>query len=178
MNKDHALESLYQKYYPKLLIHASHFLTGEEAHDVVQEVFLHLLEAKRKPEDSMDLNAYLYKAVQNKCIDLIRHQLIKEQYSTQVGKQLMQRESEYCYSSQSDIEESLFSKELHNQIASAVNELPAKGKEICKLYFDDEMSAKEISLKLEISVSTVNNHIYTCLKSLRKKLNRFFLFVF
>ena len=43
-----SFEQLYRDYYPKLTAFASLFLKNDEAHDVVQEVFLSLLEKKEK----------------------------------------------------------------------------------------------------------------------------------
>lgn len=162
-----SFEQLYKSYYPKLAAYASFYLKTDEAHDVVQEVFLDLLGRKNKNPDESTLNAYLYKAVQNKCIDMIRHKMVKNQYASAMGKKLLQTESEYFYSMRNEIEEALLSKELQEQIGAAVETLPPKGKEVFKLYFEHQKTAKEISSIMEISQSTVENHIYTCLKTIR-----------
>ena len=57
-----SFEAFYKSYYPKLAAYASLFLTNDEAHDVVQEVFLNLLERKDKNLNNKTLNAYLYKS--------------------------------------------------------------------------------------------------------------------
>ena len=165
-----SFEQLYKKYYPKLVAHALFFLKNDEAHDVVQDVFLDLLEKTDKKIDESTLNAYLYRAVQNKCVDAIRHKTVKDQYASAVGKKLLQMESEYFYSSRNEIEETLCSQELQEQIDAAIETLPPKGKQIIKLHYEHRKTAVEIASILEISRSTVENHIYACIKALRQKL--------
>ena len=168
-----SFELLYKTYYPKLVGYASFFLKSDEAHDMVQEVFLDVLEKSDKKLDESTLNAYLYRAVQNKCVDAIRHKTVKDQYASAAGKKLLLMESEYFYASRNEIEDALFSQELQEQIDTAVETLPPKGKEVFKLYFGHEKTAKEIASILNISRSTVENHIYSCIKTLRKKLGRY-----
>ncbi len=166
-------EQLYKSRYPKLAAYASLFLKSEEAHDAVQEVFLDLLEKKKIRLDASTQDAYLYRAVQNKCVDMIRHRTVKDQYSSAAGQKLLQTESEYFYASRNEIEDALLSKELREHIDAAVEMLPPKGREVFKLYFEHQKSAKEIGAILEISRSTVENHIYTCVKALRLRLAKY-----
>ena len=175
---DNQFEQLYKAYYPKLSAYASFYLKNDEAHDVVQDVFLSLLEKNKNWTDTATLNAFLYKAVQNKCIDAIRHKAVKNQYASAIGKQLLQMESDYLYTSRNEIEEGLFSQELQDQIDAAVEPLPPKGKEVFKLYFFQRKSADEVASALGITRSTVENHIYTCLKTIRKKLIDYIIFFF
>ena len=168
-----SFEQLYISYYPRLVAYALLFLKNDEAHDVVQEVFLDLLEKDNQKLDETKLNAYLYRAVQNKCVDAIRHKKVKDQYASVVGKKLLQMESEYFYASRNEIEDALLSQELQEQIDSAIETLPPKGKQIVRLFFEHRKTAKEIALIMEISRSTVENHIYTCIKALRQKLGKY-----
>ena len=166
-----SFERLYNSYYPQLAAYASLFLRNDEANDMVQDVFLNLLEKNDKKLVESTLNAYLYKAVQNKCVDAIRHKTMKDQYASAAGKKLLQMESELFYTSRNEIEDALLSQELQEQIDAAVETLPPRGKEIVKLYFDHQKTAKEIASILNISRSTVENHIYSCIKALREKLS-------
>jgi RNA polymerase sigma-70 factor (ECF subfamily) len=175
MNVNEPFERLYREYYPKLSAYASFYLKNDEAHDVVQEVFLSLLEKKQKIEEGVSMNAYLYRAVQNKCVDVIRHRVIRDQYATALGKKLLRMETDYFYTSRNEIEEGLLSKELNEQIDAAIEALPPKGKEVFKLYFFHRKTAAEIASILGLSRSTVENHIYTCLKTVRKKLTDYII---
>ena len=171
-------EQLYRDYYPKLAAFASFFLKNDEAHDVVQEIFLNLLEKNEKKLEEATLNAYLYRAVRNKCVDAIRHRTLKNQYASAIGVKLLQMESEYFYTSRNEIEDGLLSQELQEQIDAAIETLPQKGKEVFKLHFEHGKKAVEIASILGISRSTVENHIYTSVKTLRLKLTKYLMSIF
>lgn len=64
----------------------------------------------------------------------------------------------------------LFNDELRKELNKAIETLPPRCKEVFTLSFLYEFSGKEISEKLGISVSTVENHINNALKILRTKL--------
>ena len=174
-NDHESFEQYYREFYPKLTAYASFFLKNDEAHDVVQEVFLNLLESKKNNMDKAIINPYLYKAVLNKCVDVIRRRTVKDQYATAIGKKILQMESEYFYTSRNEIEDALLSKELQEQIDAAVEALPPKGREVFKLYFYHRKTAGETASILGLSRSTVENHIYTCVKILRKKLSEYLM---
>ena len=123
--------------------------------------------------DESTLNAYLYKAVHYKCVDTIRHRMVKDQYASDTGKKLLQMEADYLLSSRNEIEDALLSQELQEQIDAAIETLPPKGKEVFRLRFDHEKTAGEIASILEISRSTVENHMYACIKALRQKLTSY-----
>jgi len=160
-------EALYKTYYPKLAAYAALFLKNNDAHDIVQEVFIDLLENPRTIR-LQTLNAYLYKAVHHKCIDYIRHQYIEQQYASELGQELLQKESEYFSSNLSEIESAFFSKELQEKIDEVIESLPPRKREVFRLNFIHQKPAKEIATILNLSVSTVENHIYEAMKILRE----------
>jgi RNA polymerase sigma-70 factor (ECF subfamily) len=167
-------ESLYRNYYPKLAAYATLFLKNDDAHDIVQEVFLDLLENRRDIR-SQTLNAYLYKAVHHKCVDYIRHQYVEEQYASETGQELLQKESDYFFTNLNEIESAFFSKELQRKVDEVIESLPPRKKEVFKLSFIHQKSAREIASILNLSVSTVENHIYNATKILREEVARYLL---
>ena len=173
-----SFEQLYKYYYPRLIAYASLFIRSDEAHDVVQEVFLNLLEQQKRKIDETTLKAYMYKAVQNKCLDVIRHNTIKDRYSSVAREKMLQMETDYFYTSRNEIEEQLLSKELQKLIDSAIETLPPKGKEVFKHYLEHRKTAADIASLMNLSRSTVENHIYTCIKSLREKLKHYVTTIF
>jgi RNA polymerase sigma-70 factor (ECF subfamily) len=61
---------LYERYGPALLRKAQRILQNpDDAHDVVQALFVEVLQ--REPDEPIDL-AYLYRAVTNRCLNLLR----------------------------------------------------------------------------------------------------------
>lgn len=69
-----------------------------------------------------------------------------------------------------DVIRKLYNLDLRAEINAAINSLPARCREVFTLSYLHDMPSKEISLQLGISLSTVDNHIYSALKLLREKL--------
>ncbi len=65
----------------------------------------------------------------------------------------------------------LMDNELRDTLTEAIGSLPPKSREVFIMSYLDDMSNKEISAKLGISLSTVENHIYKALKLLRSSLS-------
>lgn len=65
----------------------------------------------------------------------------------------------------------LMDNELRDTLTAAIDSLPPKSREVFIMSYLDDMSNKEISAKLCISLSTVENHIYKALKLLRSSLS-------
>jgi len=63
--------------YPRLMGVACRFVDDEEARDLVQDVFVEYWEHKQILEID-NVPSYLYKSVQNKCLNHIKHQKVVE----------------------------------------------------------------------------------------------------
>ena len=66
---------------------------------------------------------------------------------------------------------SVFNADLRDIITEAVNKLSPRCKEVFTLSYIDNLSNKEISERLGISLSTVENHMYIALRQLRASLS-------
>ena len=65
---------------------------------------------------------------------------------------------------------SIFSADLRDLISDAVSKLSPRCREVFTMSYLDNFSNKEISERLGISLSTVENHMYIALKQLRATL--------
>ena len=82
-----------------------------------------------------------------------------------------------CYfSSEGDGEHDMETAELSLKINRAISELPDKCREIFVLSYLKDMKNSEIALMMNVSVRTVEAHIYKALKTLRSRLGTIFLF--
>lgn len=68
--------------------------------------------------------------------------------------------------------EKIYSQDLRAGIDAAVAALPEKCREVFTLSYLQGFSHREISERLGIAQSTVENHIYLALKALRSKLSK------
>jgi RNA polymerase sigma-70 factor (ECF subfamily) len=66
--------------------------------------------------------------------------------------------------------QSVFNADLRDIIGEAMAKLSPRCREVFTLSYLDNLTNKEISERLGISLSTVENHIYLALKQLRASL--------
>ncbi len=67
--------------------------------------------------------------------------------------------------------------ELRAQIENAINELPEKCREVFKLSYIHGLRNRDIADTMDISVRTVDAHIYKALRILREKLSSLSLYL-
>ncbi|SFD75496.1 RNA polymerase sigma-70 factor, ECF subfamily [Chitinophaga sp. CF118] len=131
---------------------------NDDAKDAVQTVFLRLWEKGIILDEQQSVKSYLYTCVYNQCLNVKRHQKIKDKYVTDNNMPV--------YSQSND----LISKETNRQILAQIDELPPQ----CKLIFSksrfEEKKYTEIAAELGLSVKTVEVQMGKALKILREKL--------
>lgn len=128
----------YQRYGPSLLRKAERVLRNEDdAMDIVQTLFLDLIS---RPPRSLDL-AYLYTAVTNRCLNLIRNQSTR-------SKLLDGHAQEMCGSGRTTLGSSLLTLELMTRLVAALDE---KSAAIVVYHFVDDLNQSEIAEQIGMS---------------------------
>ena len=73
---DVAVKFLFEHYYVPLVIFAKNYLPDiEDCKDVVQGIFLHIVENREKFTSIDNLKAYLDQTTQNRCLKQLRHEV-------------------------------------------------------------------------------------------------------
>lgn len=154
-------ELVFIEVYPKLKAYAWKLLKSEDdAEDVVQDVFAKLWIESDIWDKSDSLDGYLYVMVRNRIFNHIKRKLIETNYQDFVKSTI--ELSEF------DIYDQLFAKETELLIKMTVNNMPSQRKSIFLMSRENNMSNAEIALKLNLSVRTVERHIYLALLDLKK----------
>lgn len=156
---------LYEKHAPSLISFARKFVGDNEAEDVIQDVFLKLWEQESFTIIDESIRSYLYRSVQNSCLNHLKHRVIHQEYLDRAVMELKMEELQ-CYT----IDDLLINKERINSLYKAIDQLPARCKEIFSMYYIEEKKNAEIAVLYNISVRTVETHIYKALKILQKIL--------
>lgn len=157
--KVECFEVIYNKYASKLYSAAYNILRNKEAcEDVIQELFIDLW-LKKAQLRILKLNAYLYTAVRNKALMVIRS-----------GRVTLDLEVITMLIDDYATDDFVIQKEIKESLDREVSSLPAKCREIFVLSRQEQLSHKEIAAQLNISVKTVENQITTALKRLRASL--------
>lgn len=155
----HAFEQLFTAHYSLLCSYAHTFVSDvDAAQDVVQDVLFHLWEIKEQMPTHIPVRALLFKSVQNKCLNQIKHKKIEEKYADSVLAQTHSTAYEQHVAEPN---------ELHDALRKAIDLLPPERKKVFVMHRYDEFSYKEIAGQLGISVKTVENQIGKALQFLR-----------
>lgn len=91
INKRNQFKELFEQNYSKLYYVALTFVKDEEdAHDIVSDFFASLWE-QYDGDITLYKYGYLYRGVQRRCIDFIRHSKVKDKYSENLLAELKNR---------------------------------------------------------------------------------------
>lgn len=169
-------QQLFDAHYMRLLCHARHFLsTDEEAEDIVEDVFFELWQNRHKLDFNGRMLGYLYQAVSTRSLNALRRKGtsavridILESIDEMRIEHLVTRE---------DQSHNMERAELVHQIQSAIASLPDKCREVFKLSYLHGLRNRDIAEAMDISVRTVDAHIYKALRLLREKLSYLLTFI-
>lgn len=169
-----AFDTLCRERYASLISFARLFLSGVNqswAEDVVQDVLFGVWQNRRKlREDDTSLQAYLLRSVYNRCINYLKRARRINMFSSEYEERLLALAGDCWSPDRNPVIRSVFNADLRDIITEAVSKLSPRCKEVFTLSYIDNLSNKEISERLGISLSTVENHMYIALRNLRSSL--------
>ena len=141
-----AFNELYGIYWASLVNYAGLFVGDDGAEDVVQDVFVRVWLHRDNLRDDGTLQGYLLRSVYHASLNALKKGANATAYRSWVAQQIEQS----CYAHY-DPEDS----------------------EVIRMSHIEGLSNREISERLGITLSTVENHIYNALKQLRQKLSHY-----
>ena len=167
-----SFSELYLIYYPKLVRFAKEFVISEEdAENITQDVFTDLWEKRESMIHIENMNAYLFKLSRNRCLDYLKHKVFEEKYAENMTVAF---KIELNMKLQSLDRFDMYDMSERNQIEilvwNAINSLPEKCRNIFLLSRMEGLKYREISVRLGLSVNTVECQMGIALKKLRTKL--------
>jgi RNA polymerase sigma-70 factor, ECF subfamily len=158
-----SFEMYFKSFYQPLCNYAYTFLQDkEEAEEIVQATFLSVWEKRAALSIRTSAKSYLYAMVRNACLNVIKHEKIKQKYA---GEELALAARGY-----ESVTQTISSNELESRIQDALEKLPEQCRLVFKLSRFEELKYTEIAEQLEISVKTVENHMGKALKIMREQL--------
>ena len=142
---------------------ACHYLKEQdEAEDVVQDVFMKLLNGEECFDSENHLKHYLYKAVGNSWVKQIKMTGIRSDILGSIQKNAEEDENNFFVN--------VVRAEIYQEIMEAIQELPTECGRIFKLAYVEGFSNDEIATQLSISVNTVKAQKNKAKIQLREKL--------
>ena len=133
---------LFKRLYPGLMFYANRFLDEDEAEDVVQDAFVELWEKRNEIDLGDSIHTFMYRSVYFKAINIIRHKNVENNYSQSLID-IYQKKIDYFHPDENDTIRKMESNEINKEIAELLN----------------------------ISLRTVEAHMYKALKFLRANLS-------
>lgn len=158
-----AFEMLFRTYYQPLCNYAYTYLQDrDEAEEIVQSTFLNVWEKKENLDIHTGVKPYLYAMVRNACLNVIKHEKIKQQHASM--------ELAVAERSIESVSRTVMGAELETRISLAMDRLPEQCRLVFKLSRFEELKYSEIASQLNISIKTVENQMGKALRIMREQL--------
>ena len=154
------LEEIFEQHYTMVYCTA-YCVTGcvADAEDVVQNIFLRLLERRVNVDFTGNPKGYLYRAAANLSLNVVRDRKRRAQLQT------VEHLADSVH-----VASPTESEELHRKLYEAIAELPPKAAEILLLHYLHGCSDAEIAKLLGTSRGTIAVNLYRSRARLRKLL--------
>lgn len=159
-----AYRHLFDHYYPKLFSVCYRTIRQrEDCEELVLTVFLKLWQHQDRLLQTACFEKYLFGILRNQMADFFRKRLLQTETIETQPLQLL------GITNQPD--PSL--KELEKRYREALLKLPEKQRIVFLMSREEGLPQKQIAMLNNISINTVNNHIKSAMKSIRRDLGEF-----
>src|SRR5438309_6907110 len=137
---DDAFEVLYKQYWPQLLNFAGQYIEDRQAcEEIVQDLFVQLYVRGISVKLKHMLTSYLFVALRNRIFNYLRNRAVYRKHVTNAAKKKM--------SSQNNVEQSIYLKELQKSIFKSLKQMPTRCSEVYLLK-QEQLTVKQISYAL------------------------------
>jgi RNA polymerase sigma-70 factor (family 1) len=150
---------IFESLYPVMCHYAKKIVNDFNiAEDIAQEVFIELWRQREKFESYDQVKAFLYLSIKNRCLNIIKHQIVKVKYADEI------------LGTENEADLFIIEEEVINNLTNAVESLPEQQKQVILLGMQG-LKNEEIAENMQISVNTVKFHKKAAYQSLRSKIS-------
>ncbi len=155
-----AFKWLFERYYDRLMAYVMTY-THDRAwsEDVVQQAFIDLWNDRQKLDAGKSPKNYLYAIAHNRYIDSIKDKKRREKILDVIWERALEDRIKE--------DNELLEKRI-DKMKRVITDLPPKCKEIIELNKIQGIKYKDIAIRMGISVKTVEAHMGTAFKKIRK----------
>lgn len=158
-----AFNCIYQLYSLRILGRIVRLVKSEQiAEEILQELFLRIWEKRARINAELSFRSFLFSVAQNIVYDHFRKIALDERHRSEF---IHDYTEDYAH-----IEEELVFKQAQEQLMKAIERLPPQCQKVFILFKMEGKSYKEICSQMNISRSTVNNHITKANNLLKQEL--------
>ena len=153
-NNAEAFNTLYAQFFAPLCVFASRYISDHNIiEDCVQDVFLKIWKDKENINITTSIRSYLLTATKNNCLNLIEKKKTEQTYE----QYILNTYDEYSSSDLYSVEE------IERLITQAINKLPEKYRTVFQMSRFENLTYKEIAVKQNISIKTVEAYMHKSL---------------
>lgn len=161
---EEAFEELYHLYSERLICYLIKLVKSESlAAEILQEVFIKIWNNRENLDPDQSFRSYLFRIAENLVYDFFR----KAARDKKLTEMVVKNSGAYSH-----VEENIFTKENNKFLQDAIRSLPPKRRQVFQMIKIEEKSYEEVSLLLNVSTSTINDHIVKATKSVIENLER------
>ncbi len=162
--KEAELKILFHRYRDKIFGFFVQFLHDRElAADLMQDVFVKLIQSKTSLEEISDVDGYIYHMCRHRAYDHLK-KAYKDQEYRQYLMSFMNAADE---SSRPEIEKIMDAEHYREVLEQSLLQLPDQQRIIFNLSKKEGLSHQKIAEMLGLSPITVRNHLHRAMKNLR-----------
>lgn len=164
-HNEEAFKSLFTRYRDKLFAYIFKVTKSREtSEEIVMDVFMKIWQSRTVLTEIKNFEAFIFHVAKNKSLDFLRvaardrvlTELIWDQISNECGHQP---------------DEKMILTELKCKIDETIEQLSPQRQTVFRLSREQNMTYDQIALHLQLSKSTVKNHIFDSLHFIRHHLN-------
>ena len=143
----------------------------DEARDATQETFLAAFRSLRGFRGEAKVSSWLHRIAVNQCITRQRRAKVRSEAALDDEEQ--KNASDFVVSLRYSPSHLIESRQETVAVRRAINSLPIELRQVVVMKEFEELTFREISEALDIPLSTVKSRLYTALKQLQMRLQRF-----
>ncbi len=158
-----AMDMVIRKYRDRLFRHAWYITKdGQEAYDVVQEVFIRAIREKRFFNEDFRQKAWLFRVTSNLCFNLVRDRKRRSAILETVPQ---------ARRADADQLETVFEGEQRKEVLAAIDQMTPDHREILLLRYYEDLSYAEIAEVLDIKLGTVMSRLSRARRRLQEVMD-------
>lgn len=169
-NKSIVFDSIFRRTYSRLYFYALSLLSDEsDADDVVEEVFAGLWRRMDEIDLEDNIEGFLYRAVYTRSVNVLKRRNVDAGRLAAI-EDINNMRMEYNSGMNDDPLHRMENAELRRKIEDTINMLPEKCRQVFRMSYLNGMHNNDIAEELQLSVRTVEAHMYRALRFLRERL--------
>lgn len=147
----------------------------EDAEDIAQEVFIEVFQSIHKFKQDSSLSTWIYRISVNKSLDHLRKKNRKKRWGKLIGISTENTSNfeSFIISNQTPVTQ-FEDKERIEILRWAINSLPENQKISLTLFYNEELSYKEIAEIMRLSLSSIESLIHRAKKNLKELLSDYY----